>query len=179
MTSRNPPCKPAQFTSGKLFTGIHSVFNKLKPVLPLFAGVAFLSSCAAVEKLKSIETDDGYTLPAVENEDNAALVRVRSNDNPSDQQFLHLLIVDGETIMKLAESDRREFLLDPGTYTVAVTCHNVPNARVSSFPPNLRVADGRDELELTVEAGDETCLRVSKPILSCAGLEETASSVCN
>lgn len=153
--------------------------NQFKPSLVLFACTALLSSCAAVEKLKSIETDDGYSLPAVEDEDNAALIRVRSNDNPTDQQFLHLLIVDGETIMKLEESDRREFLLDPGTYQVEVTCHNVPNKRVSSFPPNLRVADGRDALELTVEAGDETCLRVSKPILSCAGLAEAASSICN
>ena len=137
-----------------------------------------LSSCVVLEKLESLDDNDGFTLPIVEDESNAATIKVRSNDNLSDQQFLHLLKVDGEAIMKLAESDRREFQLDPGSYQIEVTCHKVPNPDVSSFPPNLRVADGVDSLELTVEAGDETCLRVRKPLLSCAGVDETAVSVC-
>ncbi len=140
---------------------------------------ASLVSCGVAKKLEALDDNDGYGLPAVSDEASAATVRVRSNDNVSDQLFLHLLKVDGETIMKLEEGDRREFQLDPGTYQIEVTCHSVPNQSYSSFPPNLRVADGRDELELTLEAGDETCLRVSKPLLSCAGLDETALSVCN
>lgn len=152
--------------------------NKIQLLMLLTIAGASISSCAVVEKLEALDDNDGYTLPAVENESDAALVKVKSNDSPSDQQFLHLLKVEGETIMKLAEGDRREFLLDPGTYQIEVTCHTVPNETYSSFPPNLRVADGRKELRLELEAGDETCLRISKPILTCVGVEETAMSVC-
>lgn len=157
----------------------NSAAGKIQLIV-LFSAVALgLSSCAVVEKLESLDDNDGYTLPVVEDESTAATIRVKSADNLSDQQFLHLLKVDDETIMKLAEGDRREFQLDPGTYQIEVTCHTVPNPDISNFPPNLRVVDGLDTLELTVEAGEEACLRVSKPLLSCAGVDQAAMSVCN
>jgi len=96
----------------------------------------------------------------------------------SDTQFLHLLKVDGTTIMKLKEGDRKNFQIDAGTYEIESTCHNVPDPDISSFPVNLSVVDGRKKIELTAEAGDELCLRISKPLLNCVDIEETAMSRC-
>lgn len=148
-------------------------------VVSIAAGLTLvLSGCGAVDKLKELEAANNYDLPAVENPETAASILVKKADNPSEVKFIHLMKLDGETFMKLEEGDRREFQLDAGTYQLKVTCHNIPNPKVSSFPVNLSVVDGADDLELTVEEGDELCLKVSKPLLTCAKVEESALSVC-
>jgi len=144
------------------------------------AGLAILllASCAAAGKLKEMGAANDYELPAVENPDSAATIKVKKADNPSEIQFMHLMLLDGETFMKLKEGDKREFQLDPGTYQLKVTCHSIPNPKISSFPVDLSVVDGSDDLELVVDEGDELCLKISKPLMSCAKVEESALSIC-
>jgi len=109
---------------------------------------------------------------------NAATIFVSSQDNVSDAQFLHLLKVDGTTVMKLKEGDRKNFQIDAGTYEIESTCHSVPDPDISAFPVNLSVVDGRKKLQLTAEAGDELCLRITKPILNCVDIEEASLDRC-
>ena len=143
----------------------------------VFLLAIFVAACGGLPKLSSLGGNE-YDLPVVTDSSNAATIFVSSQDNVSDAQFLHLLKVDGTTIMKLKEGDRKNFQIDAGTYEIESTCHSVPDPDISAFPVNLSVVDGRKKLELTAEAGDELCLRITKPLLNCVDIEETSLDSC-
>ena len=151
-----------------------AVLNKGTTVFLL---AIFVAACGGLPKLSSLGGNE-YDLPVVTDSSNAATIFVSSQDNVSDAQFLHLLKVDGTTVMKLKEGDRKNFQIDAGTYEIESTCHSVPDPDISSFPVNLSVVDGRKKLQLTAEAGDELCLRITKPILNCVAIEETSLDRC-
>ena len=155
-------------------TARHSVLRK-SATASLMA--FFVVGCGGLSKLSTLGGSE-YDLPVVTDSSNAATIFVSSQDNVSDAQFLHLLKVDGTTVMKLKEGDRKNFQIDAGTYEIESTCHSVPDPDISSFPVNLSVVDGRKKLELTAEAGDELCLRITKPILNCVDIEEASLDRC-
>lgn len=136
--------------------------------LPLLFAV--LGGCAIVE-------ENPYSLPAVNNPSATATVQVKSQENASDVQFIHLLSVNDNIAMKLEAGDKGSFPVDEGSYTFKVTCHAVPMADLGR-PVNLNVVDGVSELEADLKAGDEVCLKISKPLLTCAKIEDVALSRC-
>jgi len=150
----------------------------LKKVAVSLITVCLTGCGASLPKLSGLTAGSEYALPTVTDSSNAATIFVSSQDNLSDTQFVHLLKVDGTTIMKLKEGDRKNFQIDAGTYDIESTCHNVPDPDISAFPVNLSVVDGRKSMELIAEAGDELCLRISKPLLTCVDIEETSMSSC-
>ena len=163
-------------TMKKLFLFPMSKLGVLNKGTTVFLLAIFVAACGGLPKLSSLGNE--YDLPVVTDSSNAATIFVSSQDNVSDAQFLHLLKVDGTTVMKLKEGDRKNFQIDAGTYEIESTCHSVPDPDISSFPVNLSVVDGRKKLQLTAEAGDELCLRITKPILNCVAIEETSLDRC-
>lgn len=150
----------------------------LQRITVFFMAVILTACGVSIPKLSSLSAGSDYALPTVTDSDNAATIYVSSQDNLSDTQFIHLLKVDGTTIMKLKEGDRKNFQIDAGSYEIESTCHNVPDPDISPFPVNLSVVDGRKTIELIAEAGDELCLRLTKPLLNCVDIEETSMSQC-
>lgn len=142
----------------------------LKSAVLLSALVSLISGCAAL-------TENPYALPVVSNPAATATVMVKSADNASPVQFIHLLNVNGSTAMKLAAGDKGSFPIDEGKHQFKVTCHVVPKADTGR-PTNLHTIDGVSEIEADLKAGDEICLKITKPLLTCVKVEDLALSQC-
>ena len=124
-------------------------------------------------------TTPDYSLPAIDDASATATVRVKVNPDIAPQAVQHLLLWNGETILSLLESEKREFQVNPGEHTATVTCHFIPYVDGAGYePPNLNVIDGKTSLQLSLSAGDETCLFISRGLMNCGQMEDAVQSKC-
>ncbi len=127
----------------------------------------------------ALPKEAGYPPPTLNDPSTAATVYYKASHNPTETQFAYLLMVDGQTVQELRESDDGSFKVDAGSHDFKITCHVVPNEKEFGLtPPRFSVVDGTSEISADLAAGDEMCLKVSKTLLSCAQLTDAPMSTC-
>jgi len=124
---------------------------------------AYLCACLSITSLSScaIPQEPNYSeLPAVADAQSATL-KVRSQINTSNVQHSHILYVDGLVADRFKQDDIK----------------SVDSEQFVKF--NYNSVDGEGELDLSVKAGEDVCLKITFQALEgCAILEQAKPEFC-